>query len=79
MKPDLTNEETDALARLLRDTIHADRYPFSLRVQRWSSWGGDRPQTLLNHRSRWLLGYVGYRLMQSHARDPHEYRPSAVS
>ena len=27
MKPDLTDEETDALARLLRDTIDADNYP----------------------------------------------------
>ena len=33
MKPDLTDEETDALARLLRDTIDADRYPLSPRVQ----------------------------------------------
>ena len=35
MKPDLTDEETDALARLLRDTIDADRYPLSPRVQMW--------------------------------------------
>jgi hypothetical protein len=34
MKPDLTDEETDALARLLRDTIDADRYPLSPRIQR---------------------------------------------
>jgi hypothetical protein len=27
--------ETDALARLLRDTIEADRYPLSPRVQMW--------------------------------------------
>jgi hypothetical protein len=33
MKPDLTDEETDALARLLRDTIDADRYPLSPRIQ----------------------------------------------
>ena len=35
MKPDLTDEETDALVRLLRDTIEADRYPLSPRVQMW--------------------------------------------
>jgi hypothetical protein len=35
MKPDLTDEETDALARLLRDSIDADRYPLSPRVQMW--------------------------------------------
>ena len=35
MKPDLTVEETGALARLLRDTIDADRYPLSPRVQMW--------------------------------------------
>jgi hypothetical protein len=35
MKPDLTDEETDALARLLRDTIDADHYPLSPRVQMW--------------------------------------------
>ena len=35
MKPDLTDEETDALARLLRDTIDADRYPLSPRVKMW--------------------------------------------
>jgi hypothetical protein len=35
MKPDLTDEETDALARLLRDTIDADHYPPSPRVQMW--------------------------------------------
>jgi hypothetical protein len=35
MRPDLTDEETDALARLLRDTIDADRYPLSPRVQMW--------------------------------------------
>jgi hypothetical protein len=33
MKPDLTDEEADALARLLRDAIDADRYPPSPRVQ----------------------------------------------
>jgi hypothetical protein len=35
MKPDLTDEETDALARLPRDTIDADHYPLSPRVQMW--------------------------------------------
>jgi hypothetical protein len=35
MKPDLTDEETAALARLLRDTIDADHYPLSPRVQMW--------------------------------------------
>jgi len=35
MKPDLTDEETDALVRLLRETIDADRYPLSPRVQMW--------------------------------------------
>jgi len=30
---DLTEEETDALARLLRQTIDDDRYPLSPRVQ----------------------------------------------
>jgi hypothetical protein len=35
MKPDLTDEETDALAWLLRDTIDADHYPLSPRVQMW--------------------------------------------
>jgi hypothetical protein len=35
MKPELTDEEIDALARLLRDTIEADRYPLSPRVQMW--------------------------------------------
>jgi hypothetical protein len=30
---DLTDEETAALARLLIDTIDADRYPLSPRVQ----------------------------------------------
>jgi hypothetical protein len=33
MIPDLTDEETDALARLLRRTIDDDRYPLSPRVQ----------------------------------------------
>jgi len=36
MKPDLTDQETDALARLLRETIDADRYPFVPRVQMWT-------------------------------------------
>jgi hypothetical protein len=35
LKLDLTDEETDALARLLRDTIDADHYPLSPRVQMW--------------------------------------------
>jgi hypothetical protein len=35
MKPDLTDDETDALARLLRDTIDADHHPLSPRVQMW--------------------------------------------
>jgi len=35
MKPDLTDEETDALARLLHDTIDAHRYPLSPPVQMW--------------------------------------------
>ena len=29
MKPDLTEDETAALARLLKNTIDADRYPLS--------------------------------------------------
>ena len=33
MKLDLTDEEADALARLLRNAIDADRYPLSPRVQ----------------------------------------------
>jgi hypothetical protein len=33
MMLDLTEEETDALARLLRGTIDGDRYPLSPRVQ----------------------------------------------
>jgi len=33
MMLDLTEEETDALARLLRQTIDDDRYPLSPRVQ----------------------------------------------
>ena len=33
MTLDLTDEETDALARLLTDTIANDRYPLSPRVQ----------------------------------------------
>jgi hypothetical protein len=35
MKPDLTDVETEALSRLLRDTIDDDRYPLSPRVQMW--------------------------------------------
>ena len=33
MMLDLTEEETDALARLLSRTIDADRYPLSPRIQ----------------------------------------------
>jgi hypothetical protein len=48
MKPDLTDEETDALARLLRDTIDADRYPLSPRVQMWKGiLAKIRPETKL--------------------------------
>ena len=33
MTPDLTDEETAALARLLHNAIDCDRYPLSSRVQ----------------------------------------------
>ena len=33
MTPDLTDEETAALVRLLSDTINNDRYPLSPRIQ----------------------------------------------
>jgi len=33
MTPDLTDEETAALVRLLSDTIANDRYPLSPRIQ----------------------------------------------
>jgi hypothetical protein len=33
MTPDLSDEETAALIRLLKDTIDADRYPLSPRIQ----------------------------------------------
>ena len=33
MTPDLTEEETAALIRLLRNTIDEDRYPLSPRIQ----------------------------------------------
>jgi len=33
MTPDLTDEETTALVRLLSDTINNDRYPLSPRIQ----------------------------------------------
>jgi hypothetical protein len=51
MRPDLTDEETDALARLLRDTIDADLYPLSPRVQMWEGilakiWPEAKPETL---------------------------------
>jgi hypothetical protein len=35
MQLDLPNEETDALARLVRNAIDGDRYPLSPRVQLW--------------------------------------------
>jgi hypothetical protein len=35
MQLDLTDEETEALARLVRDAIDGDRFPMSLRVQLW--------------------------------------------
>jgi hypothetical protein len=35
MQLDLNDEETDALAQLIRDAIDRDRYPLSLRVQMW--------------------------------------------
>lgn len=35
MKPDLTDEEIDALPRLRRNSIDADHYPLSPRVQMW--------------------------------------------
>ncbi len=37
MKLDLTDEEIAALVRLLRNTIDADRYPLSPRVQTWQA------------------------------------------
>jgi len=35
MQLDLTDEETDALARLVRNAIDGDRFPMSPRVQLW--------------------------------------------
>lgn len=35
MQLDLTDEETETLARVLRNAIDADRYPLSPRVQLW--------------------------------------------
>jgi hypothetical protein len=35
MEYETRHEETDALARLLRDTIYADHYPLWPRVQMW--------------------------------------------
>jgi hypothetical protein len=32
---ELTDEETEALARLIRDAIDGDRFPLSPRVQLW--------------------------------------------
>jgi len=37
MHLDLCDEETEALARLLRHAIDDDRYPLSPRVQRWKT------------------------------------------
>jgi hypothetical protein len=37
MNVDLTDEEAAALARLLRGTIDADRYPLSPRVKTWQA------------------------------------------
>jgi hypothetical protein len=46
MKPDLMDEEADALARLLRDIIDADHYPLSPRVQMWNGiFAKIRPET----------------------------------
>jgi len=33
--PDLTPDDLDAIAKLLRETIAADRFPLSPRVRRW--------------------------------------------
>jgi hypothetical protein len=35
MQLDLTDEETEALARLIRSAIDGDRFPLSPRVQLW--------------------------------------------
>jgi hypothetical protein len=37
MTIDLTDEETEALIRALRNVIDADRYPLSPRVQMWEA------------------------------------------
>jgi hypothetical protein len=34
---DLSDEETDSLVRLLRDSIDRDRYPLSPRVKTWEA------------------------------------------
>lgn len=45
MTPDLTDEQTAALVRLLSDTINNDRYPLSPRIQ---------PRLLMNVIEIWL-------------------------
>jgi hypothetical protein len=35
--PDLTDADLDAIAKLLRETIAADRFPLSPRVRRWQA------------------------------------------
>jgi hypothetical protein len=35
MPPDLTDQDRAELARILRDVIEADRFPFSPKVRRW--------------------------------------------
>ena len=42
MTIDLSEEETEALARLLRNAIDDDRYPLSPRVQTWKAILGKR-------------------------------------
>jgi hypothetical protein len=37
MTPDLTDEETEALVRVLRNAIDGDRYPMSPRVMMWKA------------------------------------------
>jgi hypothetical protein len=37
MQPNLSPEEYAAIAALLRETIAADRFPWSLRVRRWKA------------------------------------------
>jgi hypothetical protein len=46
MTVDLTDDETESLARLLRHAIDDDRYPLSPRVQTWKAiLGKIHPQT----------------------------------